>query len=171
MSSCCPPPPDKLLLFRKGLDTGEALVVRSVLEGNGISVFLANENMAAMHYAVAADIIIRSADRQEAEAVMANVSVFPSQAMRYEDEEIDDCPYCGSTHVFKFIGEVPVFMGFGKSKAIPGSPWRKCLQCSSFFRVDAQRLTGHFPLALLWGGVLGGFVYGLIKFFDWIKWL
>lgn len=171
MGSCGVQQPERLMVFRKGLDTGEALVIRSMLEAAGVSVFLANENMASMHYAVAADIVIRQNDKCRAEQIMSDVSVFPSAAARMQEEDVDSCPSCGSTHVFKYVGEVPVFGDFGKSKAFPGSPWRKCLQCASFFRTDRRRVMGNFPLALVWGGTLGGFVYGMIKFFDWLKWL
>ncbi|WND03133.1 hypothetical protein QGN29_01975 [Temperatibacter marinus] len=157
------------MIFKKGLDASEALILRSVLEGAGISVWLSNEHMASMNYAVTADLLIREGDKWRADQVMQDVSTFPADAPKIELGDLQECHYCGSTDVFNFVGTVPIMGGILKSRAFPGSPWRRCLECRKFFRVDNRRYLGNAPTALLWGGILGCAVYGLNYAITWLR--
>lgn len=170
MTNCCgPKEAEKFMVYRSRLDSQEALLLRSYLEGAGITVWLTSEHMTSMNYAVSADLMIRENDKWRADQVMAELSKAPAQTVKVDMGDLQECHHCGSYNVFNYVGDVPVWGGFAKSRAFPGSPWRKCLQCEGFFRVDEKRLIGKMPLALSWGVLLAAFVWILMWVINWLK--
>ncbi|WP_374763540.1 hypothetical protein [Yunchengibacter salinarum] len=149
---------DRLVPLRRGLNAGDAQSLRSILEGNGIQVFLANENMGTMGYGVAIDLMIRASDRAYADEVLSKVVALPH---RPEDRLFDTdgeeraCAHCGSSRVRAWRGAVPTGIPFVKAQARPQDLWFHCLQCDSLFQEKRSRYSS-LGLALMWGLALGG---------------
>lgn len=169
MTCCGPREAEKYTVYKKGLDVSEALILRSMLEGAGISVWLTHEHMASMNYAVGADLLIREGDQWRADQVMQEAATFPSDAPHVDLGDLTECHHCGSTDVFPYVGDVPIWFGLFKSRAFPSSPWRKCVNCGKYFRVDSRRIMGNVPVALMWGAALAGGIYGLQMVITWLR--
>lgn len=164
---------NRLIPLRTGLDAGDAQMLKSVLNANGVEVFLNGANMASLNYAVRTDIMVRAIDKVCADAVIEKISTMPRcQIPRHMDEDGEEraCAQCGSTHVRPFIGEVPTVIPGIRLAAEPGTDWFHCMQCDSHYR-DRRSSFAGLPIALMWSVFLGSFGFGLYWFIDWLRWL
>lgn len=164
---------DRLVPIRTGLGQADAQLLRSLLEGNGIKVFMNGEHMGALNYGARADIMVRASEWKEAEQVLQKVATMPRCAIPVrldEDGEERACAHCGSTRVHGFDGEVPTFIPGIRLAAKKEEGWFHCLQCDSYYRDRHSRFSG-LPFALLWSACVGAFVICLYWFIDWLKYL
>lgn len=164
---------DRLVTIRSGLEAADAQLLRSLLEGNGVTVFMNGEHMGALNYAVRAEIMVRASEWKKAEEVLQKVATMPRCAIPTqldEDGEERACAQCGSTRVHSFEGEVPTFIPGVRIAAAKADGWFHCLQCDSHYRDRRSRFSG-LPFAMLWSGVVGLFVICLYWIIDWLKWL
>ncbi len=164
---------DRLVTLRGGLDPSDAQLLRSLLEGNGIKVFMNGEHMSAVHPAVRADIMVRASEWKEAEQVIQKVATMPRCAIPTrldEDGEERACAQCGSTRVHRFEGEVPTFIPGIRLAAQKQDDWFHCLQCDSYYKDKRSRFSG-LPFALIWSAFVGLFVICLYWLIDWLKYL
>jgi len=164
---------NRLVPLRRGLTTADAQLMRSLLTANGLQVFVNSENMGALNYAVGTDVMVRAVDKGRAEDVLKKVAAIPRcQLPTHFDEDGEEraCAHCGSTHVHAFVGEVPTFIPGVRLAASAGEGWYHCLQCDSHYREQKSRFSG-MPVALMWGGFLGGAGFALYWVIDWLKWL
>lgn len=175
MSNCCgPKEAETYMIYREGADAMEILMIRSLLDSAGISVWVSNENMSSMYGgAIAANVMIREGDKWRADQVMHAARAAGAEASEKEAAmdlgDMIDCPSCHANQVVNYVGPVPIWGGLSKTRAFPGSPWRKCLQCEGFFRTDSDRIMGKMPLALMWGLTLAGGVWGIITLINLLK--
>ncbi|MBL4788930.1 MAG: hypothetical protein JKY60_07735 [Kordiimonadaceae bacterium] len=164
---------NKLVPLRKGLETSDAQLLRSLLNANDIEVFLNSENMSGLHCVVQTDVMIRVIDKVRADSVLKKVATLPRCALpRHFDEDGEEraCTQCGSTQVHPFVGEVQTFIPGIRLAARKGDSWFHCLQCDTHYQDKHSRFAG-MPIALMWSASLGGFVFALYWFFDWLRWL
>ncbi|MEX0299812.1 MAG: DUF2007 domain-containing protein [Kordiimonas sp.] len=164
---------DRLVTLRGGLDPSDAQLLRSLLEGNGVKVFMNGEYMSSVHPAVRADIMVRASDWKEAEQVIQKVATMPRCAIPTrldEDGEERACEQCGSTRVHRFEGEVPTFIPGIRLAAQKQDDWFHCLQCDSYYKDKRSRFSG-LPFALMWSACVGLFVICLYWLIDWLKYL
>jgi Putative prokaryotic signal transducing protein len=163
---------NRLISLRSGLDPADAQMLKSVLNANGVEVFLNGENMGSLNFAVRTDIMVRQIDKSRADAVIHKIATMPRCQIPRIDEDGEEraCAQCGSTRVHAFVGEVPTFIPGIRLAAVEGGGWFHCLQCGSHYRDQLSRFSG-LPVALMWSASLGGFGFGLYWLIDWIKWL
>jgi len=164
---------NRLIPLRTGLDTGDAQLLKSVLNANGVEVFLNGENMSSLNYVVRTDIMIRAIDKVRADAVIEKIATMPRcQIPRHIDEDGEErsCSQCGSTRVHPFAGEVPTFFPGIRVEARKEDGWFHCLQCDSHYKDKRSQFAG-MPFALMWSVLLGSFGFALYWFIDWLRWL
>ncbi len=164
---------NRLIPLRTGLDAGDAQMLKSLLNANGIEVFLNGENMASQNFSVRTDVMVRGVDKTRADAVIEKIATMPRcQIPRHLDDDGEEraCSHCGSTRVHPFVGEVPTSVPGIRLAAVEGGGWFHCLQCDSYYRDRRSRFSG-LPIALMWSIFLGGFGFALYWFIDWLKWL
>jgi len=164
---------NRLIPVRTGLSASDAQLLKSVLNANGVDVFLTNENMGSMNIGLRTDVMVRAIDKVRVDAVLNKVATMPRCQLpnRLDDdgEEIA-CRHCGSERVHPFEGAVPTIIPGIKLKATRGERWYHCLQCDSYFKNSLSR-TASFPLALLWGGVLAALTLLIIWLIEFLRWL
>lgn len=166
---------DSLTILRGSLDTGDALVLKSALEGNGIPAFLHNENMAGigMGAVIRVDLLVRNRDKVAAERALANVINLPradgDRILDSDGEEIA-CTQCGSSRIRAYTGDVPSIIPFLAPKARPADKWYHCLQCNHYFQIGFERFSS-LKMAIFWGLTLGVITLLVIWFIQWLKWL
>lgn len=164
---------NRLIPLRTGLETADAQLLKSVLNANGVEVFLNGENMSSLNFVVRTDIMVRAIDKVRADAVIDKIATMPRcQIPRHTDEDGEEraCAHCGSTRVHPYVGEVPTIIPGIRLAAEQGAGWFHCLQCDSHYRDKRSQFSG-MPFAMMWSAALGGFGFGLYWFIDWIKWL
>lgn len=164
---------DRLVTIRTGLYQADAALMRSLLEGHGIQVFMNAEHASTMNEGYNTDVMVRASQWKEAEEVLNKVATMPRCAIPVrldEDGEERACAHCGSTRVHPFEGEVPTFIPGIRIAATRGENWFHCLQCDSHYRDKRSRFAG-LPVALAWSATVGLSVLGLYWFIDWLRWL
>jgi len=164
---------NRLVPLRTGLDAGDAQMLKSVLNANGVEVFLNGENMASLNYAVRTDIMIRAIDQVRADAVIEKIATMPRcQLPQHVDDDGEErsCAQCGSTRVHPFVGEVPSMIPGIRYAAESDGEWYHCLQCDSHYRDRRSSFSG-LPIALMWSAFLGSLGFGLYWFINWLRWL
>ncbi|TNE65014.1 MAG: DUF2007 domain-containing protein [Alphaproteobacteria bacterium] len=165
---------NRLVVVRSGLDSADAALLRSLLEGNGVQVFVANENVASMNQGMWADLYVRASDRARAEAILGKVATLPRCAIpvrRDEDGEELACVHCGSTRVHPFEGAVPTVVPGVRRQARLKDHWYHCLQCDSYYQEGRRPRFSGLPVALAWGGLLGLATLGVIWLIEYLRYL
>jgi DNA-directed RNA polymerase subunit RPC12/RpoP len=164
---------NRLVPVRTGLDQADAQLLRSLLDANGVQVFVSHENMGSLGYGVRADIMVRAIDKVRADAVLAKVATLPRSAIPVRLDEGGEeiaCRHCGSERVHPYEGAVPTLIPGLRLAARRDERWYHCLQCDSYFRDRRSKFAG-IPIALMWGAtlaVLTLFVIWLIEFLRWL---
>ncbi|MBL4639272.1 MAG: DUF2007 domain-containing protein [Kordiimonadaceae bacterium] len=161
---------DRLVPIRTALDQAEAQLLRSLLEGHGVKVFMNGEHMGSLNYAVRADLMVMASQWKIAEGILNKIATLPSRSIVDEYGDERSCSQCGSTRVHAFVGEVPTFIPGVRVAANPEDKWFHCLQCDTHYRDAFSRYAG-LQIAFVWGGTLGAFFLGLYWLIDWLKWL
>lgn len=164
---------NRLVPVRTGLMQADAQLLKSLLDANGVQVFLTHENMGSLNYGVRADIMVRAIDKVRADAALANVATLPHGAFPArldEDGEELACQHCGSERVHPFEGQVPSGVPGLRWAAAKDDQWYHCLQCDSYFRNRRSRLAG-LPIALIWGGTLAALTLFVIWLIEFLRWL
>lgn len=161
---------DRLVPIRTGLDPVDAQLLRSMLEGHGIKVFMNGEHAGSLNYAVRADLMVMASQWKIAEETLSKIATLPRREPLDEYGDERACAQCGSTRVHAFVGEVPTFIPGIRIEANVEGAWFHCLQCGSHYRDRFSKFSG-MPIALMWGGALGAFFICLYWFIDWLKWL
>jgi hypothetical protein len=164
---------DRLVPLRSGLNPSDAHLIKSILTANGIEVFLHGEHASTLQPGVFTDVMIRAVDKVRADSVLDKVSTMPScKIPRYTDADGEEqaCEHCGSTFVAPYVGNVASSIPGVKIAAGVGDGWFHCRQCDSHYCSKRSRYSG-MPLGIAWAGTVGGFVFALYWFIDWLKWL
>lgn len=164
---------NRLIPLRTGLDPADAQLLKSVLNANGVEVFLNGEHMGSLGYAVRTDIMVRAIDKVRADSVIDKIATMPRcQIPRHVDEDGEEraCSQCGSTRVRPYVGEVPTIVPGIRLAAQAGEEWFHCLQCDSYYQ-DKRSRYAALPFALMWSALVGVFGYALYWVIDWLKWL
>lgn len=164
---------NRLVPVRTGLNQADAQLLKSLLDANGVQVFLTHENMGSLNYGVRADLMVRAIDKVRADAVLAKVATLPRGAFPArldEDGEELACRHCGSERVHPYVGAVPSGIPGIKLSASQADNWYHCLQCDSYFRNQRSRLAG-IPIALMWGGTLAALTLFVIWLIEFLRWL
>lgn len=164
---------NRLIAIRTGLDASDAQLLKSLLDANGVEVYLSNENMGSLGYGVRTDIMVRAIDKVRADAVLTKIATMPRCAIPTrldEDGEEIACRHCGSERVHPFEGEVPTIIPGIRLKADKAEGWYHCLQCDSYFKNSLSRLAS-IPVAMMWGGALAGLTLFIIWLIEFLRWL
>lgn len=164
---------NRLISIRSGLSGPDAQLLKSVLNANGVEVFLSNENMGTMNIGLRTDVMVRAIDKVRADSVLDKVATMPRCALPTrldEDGEEIACRHCGSERVHPFEGAVPTLIPGIKLSAAKGQHWYHCLQCDSYFKNSLSRLAG-IPIALMWGGTLAALTLFVIWLIEFLRWL
>jgi len=164
---------DRLVTLRSGFYADDAQLTKSLLEGNGVQVFMVGEGVSSMNEGYHAAIMVRASQWKQAEEILNKVALMPRSAVAArldEDGEEHACSQCGSTRVHAFVGEVPTVIPGVRLSAMQGEGWFHCLQCNSHYKDKRSRFAG-LPFGILWGGVVGLFFLCLYWFLEWLRWL
>ncbi len=162
---------DQLIMLKAGLNSADAALLKSVMEGEGIQAFTSGGD--ANHFNAPVDLLVKMSDKERAVALLQKVVTMPRCAIpvrRDEDGEEQACKHCGSTRVHPYEGEVPTFIPGIRIEAKKVDNWFHCLQCESHYRDERSRLSG-MPIGLLWSAALGAGTIGLYAIIDWLRWL
>jgi len=165
---------NRLVAVRTGLDGADAELLRSLLERNGLQVFLTNESGAGQGgYAASVDLYVRALDKPAADAVLGIVVTLPRAAQPHrfdEDGEELSCHHCGSTRVHPYEGPVPTLIPGLKLQSGKNERWYHCLQCGSTYEEGRRRFSG-WPIAVMWAAILGLASLGLIWIINFLRFL
>lgn len=164
---------DRLVTIRRGLEQADAALLRSLLEGAGVTVFMNGEHMGALHPGIRAEIMVRASEWKLAEETLQKVATMPRCAIPTRldvDGEERACAQCGSTRVHPFEGEVPTFIPGIRIATNKEDEWFHCLQCDSYYKDRRSRFSG-LPFAMMWSAIVGVFVISLYWLIDWLKYL
>ncbi len=160
---------DKLVTMRAGLSLGEAEVLKSLLEANGVPVFLTAGHMAGLNYAVTTDLQVRVVDKVRADGLLNHVEAFPAPSKPTTNVDIETmCPTCGSFHLRPVVGAMNTAIPFLRIHASPSDRWFECYECGARFQDRLERFSS-LGVALAWGAVLGAATLGVIWLLTWLS--
>lgn len=159
---------DQLVTLRRHVSLNEAEVLKSLLEANGVPVFLSSRHMAYTYAAIQTDLKVRLVDQVRADHVLANISAIGPKAPRVAVEDDLACPTCGSSLLTPVIGKLDTAIPFVTLDAGPDDRWFRCAQCNTRFQ-DVPKKFASAGIAAMWALTLGGLTLGVIWFIQWIR--
>lgn len=164
---------DKLVALRTKLDSHQAQLLKTNLEGRGVPAFVANENVSSLISVNTADLYVRAKDWRTAEELLTKIEASPRHWPQPppEPEVVEQaCSHCGSHRVVPYVDPVPTWVPFVSEDARPEDGWLRCLECGSHTLGRRRRFAG-LGVAFGWSAFMALLAFSVILLINWLRYL
>ena len=150
----------------------EAHIMKGVLEQNAIPAIIEDHNFSSIYPTTNGNGVhlkIHEGDLEKANVILANISAIakPNSIIPNNNEELEECPACGSPDIFKYKS----FFGWtlGKTKPNVKGDYRACTVCDHRWRAVGDRQSNMLIVATLLGLCAYGIVWGLLSLITFLR--